>query len=235
MGTIACVACLSTCIGLASCTEGAGETDDLVDRDGDGFFPPEDCDDLSATTYPGARDYPGDGIDQDCDGWDFVDYDEDGFASLQEGGSDCDDSDPTVHPQAEEECGDGVDSDCTGDPNDGDADEDGDGYVDDACTGGMDCDDGDPGVHPGAQEDCDDSEDLDCDGVAGEDADGCCELVCDCDGVGLTCGSGSVTCNYSYNGLGQVDYMSCNYGNGVSFSCSFSISGIPDIHTGMPP
>jgi hypothetical protein len=41
-----------------------------VDRDGDGFSPPADCDDTDSHVYPGAREVPGDGIDQDCNGSD---------------------------------------------------------------------------------------------------------------------------------------------------------------------
>jgi hypothetical protein len=38
-----------------------------VDADGDGYVPPEDCDDGVATVYPGA-DEVCDGVDNDCDG-----------------------------------------------------------------------------------------------------------------------------------------------------------------------
>src|SRR5262249_26172208 len=41
-----------------------------VDADGDGTDYADDCDDLDPTSYPGATDTPGDGIDQDCDGAD---------------------------------------------------------------------------------------------------------------------------------------------------------------------
>jgi arylsulfatase A-like enzyme len=45
----------------------------LSDGDGDGFsarFGGGDCDDRSASIYPGAEDAPGDGIDQNCEGGD---------------------------------------------------------------------------------------------------------------------------------------------------------------------
>ena len=45
---------------------------DRVDLDDDGYAATgaggEDCDDTSATTYPGATELPGDGVDADCDG-----------------------------------------------------------------------------------------------------------------------------------------------------------------------
>lgn len=44
-----------------------------TDGDGDGFsarFGGGDCNDHDATTYPGAEDVPGDGIDQNCEGGD---------------------------------------------------------------------------------------------------------------------------------------------------------------------
>jgi Ca2+-binding RTX toxin-like protein len=49
-----------------------------VDEDQDGFVGGFDCDDHDPTRNQGATDVPGDGIDQDCDGFDqpvpFVDY-----------------------------------------------------------------------------------------------------------------------------------------------------------------
>ena len=40
----------------------------VIDVDGDGFTPPDDCDDSDPSVFPGAPDLPGDAIDQDCDG-----------------------------------------------------------------------------------------------------------------------------------------------------------------------
>jgi hypothetical protein len=41
-----------------------------VDRDGDGVSPPADCMDTNSTVWPGAREIPGNGIDDDCSGGD---------------------------------------------------------------------------------------------------------------------------------------------------------------------
>ena len=141
-----------------------------------------DCDDLDATTFPGAPELC-DGADNDCDTavpTDEADGDGDGVAACA---GDCDDADDTSAPGLPERC-DGRDNDCdpavpadeTDDDGDGTAecegdcddtdsstdgvDDDGDGVSD--CDG--DCDDGDSGVHPAASEDCDDTTDLNCDG-----------------------------------------------------------------------
>ncbi|MCB9663944.1 MAG: putative metal-binding motif-containing protein [Alphaproteobacteria bacterium] len=120
-----------------------------LDRDDDGFGDPvtayggcerapgfraaggaPDCDDLVATTHPGAAEVPGDDIDQDCDGVDhcYPDVDRDGFgqgdarpgqaATCHGGGDsptndDCDDGSPSIRPGAQERCG-PVDRDCDG-------------------------------------------------------------------------------------------------------------------------
>ncbi len=80
------------------------------DRDGDGVDRPLDCDDLDATTRPGAFDRPGDGVDQDCDGADDVDLDRDRDGFLA--GFDCDDGNAAIHPGAREKLGNKVDEDC---------------------------------------------------------------------------------------------------------------------------
>jgi len=132
----------------------------------------DDCDDGKASTYPGAREVPYDGTDQDCDGSDLCDVDEDGADHPTCGGSDCDDTDDSRYPGATETWYDGVDTDCDG-WSDYDADRDGD---DAEAYGGTDCDDADPTVYKGAPE-ISDGKDNDCNGFA-EDDDG--------DGDGLT-------------------------------------------------
>ncbi len=51
----------------AGCESELGE-----DVDGDGFLQGVDCNDCAASVYPGAREIPGNGVDEDCDGRDAV-------------------------------------------------------------------------------------------------------------------------------------------------------------------
>jgi hypothetical protein len=134
--------------------EGAGDASTWYqDSDGDGFgnsrvhmdacaAPPgyvadaTDCDDLSASVYPGAAEYCN-GDDDDCDGttdeasavdaptW-YYDGDSDGYGTTSPTrvactaparyvalSTDCDDTDASLHPGATEVC-DLIDQDCDG-------------------------------------------------------------------------------------------------------------------------
>ena len=151
-----------------------------ADVDGDGWSPPEDCDDLVSSTNPAAGEWC-DGVDNDCDGVVDEGYDEDndGFKTCGDP-NDCDDSSAAVNPGAEEIC-DNVDNNCDGAIDEGcAADGDGDGWYPPG-----DCDDNDPLVHPDAEELCD-GVDNNCDGVTDEGFDedgdgfsGCSGLDCD--------------------------------------------------------
>jgi len=93
-----------------------------------------DCNDSSASVYPGATEIPDDGIDQNCNGTDtvtcYADIDQDGFGSTNtvlaadgtcdttqsESGvnTDCNDSSASVYPGATEIPDDGIDQNCSG-------------------------------------------------------------------------------------------------------------------------
>ena len=115
-----------------------------IDVDGDGFSPPEDCDDANLAVNPLADEHCND-VDDDCNGqidddpvdmatW-YVDLDGDGYGGDDPVIScdppenavgipgDCNDADPAIHPGALEVC----------DPED--VDEDCDEQVDDADRG----------------------------------------------------------------------------------------------------
>jgi len=144
-----------------------------------------DLDDSDGSTYPGALEIPGDGIDQDCDGGDicYVDADGDGYGTTATVAStdldctdsgesaldtDCDDSDTAAYPSATETWYDGADQDCDAAS---DYDQDGDGYDSDA-HGGADCDDLTGSTNPGTAEIWYDGTDQDCDGWSDYDQDG---------------------------------------------------------------
>ena len=164
-----------------------------------------DCDDASATVYPGATELCN-GIDDDCDAIVddgatgtvayYTDGDGDTYGDpsassmdcIQPSGSvtdatDCDDADAGVNPGATEIPYDGIDQDCSGDDA---SDLDGDGYVS-TLAGGSDCDDNHASTNPGAAEAAD-GVDEDCDGVVDDgtdwyddDGDGYTEDGGDCD------------------------------------------------------
>ena len=145
------------------------------DMDGDGYLPPQDCNDSLAEFHPLAQEPCCDpelkgnaaieACDRNCDGKVNAcspnDQDLDGYLPQSMGGYDCDDSDPAVHLGAPEKCGDGIDQDCSGQdiPCDQVTDNDDDGY-----SPPVDCNDSNGDIHPFALELCNDKDD-DCDGV----------------------------------------------------------------------
>ncbi|MEO0605229.1 MAG: putative metal-binding motif-containing protein, partial [Myxococcota bacterium] len=150
------------------------------DADNDGFLLADDCDDEDPAAYPGAAEVPGDGVDQDCDGFEtcYVDGDDDGFGTdvlrtvtdpwcSDPGnapvGGDCDDNDDARYPGAPEFVGDDLDSDCDSFDS---PDADGDTF-----RPPEDCDDGDATIYPDAPDPID-GIDQDCDGFDGLDRDG---------------------------------------------------------------
>ncbi len=94
-----------------------------IDADGDGFIPPDDCNEGDPSINPGASEICGDFVDNNCDG--VIDEgcavggctDQDGDGWCVEDG-DCNDADPQVYPGHQDSKGrwgrDGVDNDCNG-------------------------------------------------------------------------------------------------------------------------
>jgi hypothetical protein len=147
---------------------GEPNEDPTRDEDGDGFSDEDgDCDDSDSSINPSAREIPGDGIDQDCDGREIClqDLDGDGFASDNEEALilsadticgndpneaeafarplDCDDNDATVNPEGIEIRDDGIDQDCDGvDAGMASQDIDRDGF-----DASVDCDDNNPDLN----------------------------------------------------------------------------------------
>jgi hypothetical protein len=103
--------------------EGEGESPDC---DGDGYdgygTSADDCDDTDPSINPGAEEVWYDGLDGNCDGHIYSDYDADydGDESADYDGTDCDDHDPATYGSEEDgslrsERLDGVDRNCDGD------------------------------------------------------------------------------------------------------------------------
>jgi len=144
-----------------------------IDVDDDGYFvneAPNDCDDFDASINPATTEIKNDGIDQDCDGVDFVsDADGDGY-SIDAEPFDCNDNNATIYPGALEWINpDGIDSNCDGYDIAAVTDYDKDGYYLDAEP--FDCNDIDATINPGAFDIPDDGIDQDCNGVDYIDAD----------------------------------------------------------------
>lgn len=68
------------------------------DKDGDGFYYEEDCNDNNASIYPGAKEIPYNSVDENCDGYDLDDVDSDGYKAEVVGGNDCNDNDASINP-----------------------------------------------------------------------------------------------------------------------------------------
>lgn len=110
------------------------ETYFYKDKDNDGFFSYEDCNDDDPNINPNATEIC-DGIDNNCDGQEdedlplfiyYLDNDSDGFGTSSDfivdcygtppanyvfNNADCDDSNPNINPNSPEIC-DGIDNDC---------------------------------------------------------------------------------------------------------------------------
>jgi hypothetical protein len=188
--------------------DGDGHGDPVVSQEscdpGEGWVADaDDCDDLDATSHPGAEEVC-DLADNDCDGsvdeevtsdW-YADADGDGWGDAstetQACGApsghiarsgDCDDGDASVNPAAAELCN-GVDDDCDGSVDEADAldagswyaDSDGDGYGD-AAAAMIACTA--PSGHVADDSDCDDTAAA-TNPAAGEVCDG---VDNDCDGI----------------------------------------------------
>ena len=105
------------CDGMVDegCPSAACDADhDGFQNNGPGCNPPAgqvDCNDNDPHVFPGAPDYCGDGIAQNCNADTPCTADADG--DHYNADVDCNDNDPSIHPWAKEKCN-GVDDDCDG-------------------------------------------------------------------------------------------------------------------------
>jgi hypothetical protein len=146
--------CKNATSGISGCPPRA------CDHDGDGFmrYDPAngcspaaalaDCDDENPKIFPGAPDYCGNGIAENCNLDTPCSDDADG--DHYNASEDCDDNDASVHPWAVEKCN-GVDDDC-----DGLVDEGNPNSTTGATVTGVRCTDSDIGECglPASQGDC---------------------------------------------------------------------------------
>jgi hypothetical protein len=98
---------LSTAINVS--VEYAQDTD----ADDDGEADATDCAPNDASRRHGAKDIYDNGIDEDCNGRDFLDFDGDGHDKRPQG-DDCDDRNPKIHPGQPDTRGNRIDENCNG-------------------------------------------------------------------------------------------------------------------------
>jgi Putative metal-binding motif/FlgD Ig-like domain len=160
--------------------DGWGDDGDFIDSPTQpaGYVPtPGDCHDQNNQINPGATEYPGDGLDSDCDGMElcYADSDYDGWSintTVLSGGlncdgpgehawltnpQDCNDADDQINPGMPEIPGDGVDTDCDGSELCyADLDDDGWATPNVIVSADMDCMDSQEEPAPSEPVDCDD-------------------------------------------------------------------------------
>ncbi|MBI2259212.1 MAG: T9SS type A sorting domain-containing protein [Flavobacteriia bacterium] len=185
-----------------------------------------DCDDNNWLVNPNALEIPNNGIDEDCNGSDFI-IDNDGDGS--DSNIDCDDNNSIIYPGASEIC-DGIDNNCDGNIDDGltmttyYADVDNDGYGtsngSDFCNNpglgfvfdNTDCDDNNSSAYPSASEICD-GIDNNCDGNIDEGLT-MTTYYADVDNDGYGTSNGSDFCNNPGFGY-SVNNDDCDDTNGA--------------------
>ena len=186
------LAALSCSVGEVAYNDGQAwvcqQVEELFDKDQDGLFIWEDCDDNDSNSYSQAQDI-------DCDGY-LTDVD-------------CDNADPNSYTINE-------DADCDGIPTADDCDDNDSNSTSilndldcDGSIGLLDCDDNDPTRSPAFSEICGDGIDNDCDGFD----ETCFEAV-----TFTTCGSAGQngpdqsSCNLEYFGTGLDGLVTVNAG-----------------------